>query len=177
MKKLIIAAALVFALGSSLFANGLENNNAIGMYVLGGDTSVGGIQYERRFSDLISTKFGVFAFYNDDTYSDPFNASFTVETDFTLFENNWKDKICSRLFAYAMAGYVGVYERTWNYDAPEGSQKTEKMHNNALASLGFGFDFIFFDHLSVPIQFGFMGTFPDDTQVGFCGGIGLRYAW
>ena len=177
MKKLLIAAALVFALCGGLFANGLENKNAIGMYVLGGDTSVGGIQYERRFSDLISTKFGVFAFYNNDTYSDPFNANFTVETDFTLFENNWKDKICSRLFAYGMVGYVGQLERTWDYEKAEGSQKTEKMHNNALASLGFGFDFIFFDHLSVPIQFGFMGTFPDDTQLGFCGGIGLRYAW
>ena len=177
MKKLIIAAALVFALGSGLFANGLENSNAIGMYVIGGDTSVGGIQYERRFSDFFSTKVGVMAFYNNDTYSDPFNANVTVETDFTLYENNWRDKICSRLFAYSMVGYTGKLERTWNYDAPEGSQKKEKLHNNALASLGFGFDFIFFDHLSVPIQFGFMGTFPDDTQVGFCGGIGIRYAW
>ena len=176
MKKLIIAAALVFTLASGLFANGLENKNAIGVYVMGSEQAVGGIQYERRFSDLISTKFGVFAFYNNDTYSDPFNANFTVETDFTLFENNWKDKICSRLFAYAMVGYTGYIERTWDYGEPE-STKTETMHNNAVASAGFGFDFIFFEHLSVPVQFGFMGTFPDDPLVGFCGGVGLRYAW
>lgn len=176
MKKLIIAATLVLALAGSLFANGLDNNNAIGMYVIGGENAVGGIQYERRFSDLFSTKFGVFAFYNDSGYSDPFNASFTVEGDFTLFENTWKDKISSRLFAYGMLGYTGTYERSYEYGEPE-SKKIEKMHNNALASVGFGFDFIFFDHLSVPIQFGFMGTFPDDPQVGFCGGIALRYTW
>ncbi len=176
MKKLIIAATLVFALAGSLFANGLDNKNAIGMYVIGGENAVGGIQYERRFSDLFSTKFGVFAFYNDSGYSDPFNASFTVEGDFTLFENTWRDKISSRLFAYGMMGYTGTYERSYEYAEPE-SKKIEKMHNNALASVGFGFDFIFFDHLSVPIQFGFMGTFPDDPQVGFCGGIALRYTW
>ncbi len=176
MKKLIIAATLVLALAGSLFANGLDNQNAIGMYVLGGENSVGGIQYERRFSDFFSTKVGVFAFYNDKSNSDPFNANVTVEGDFTLYENDWRDKISSRLFAYGMVGYVGVYERTWDYGEPE-SKKIEKMHNNALASVGFGFDFIFFDHLSVPIQFGFMGTFPDDPQVGFCGGIALRYTW
>ena len=178
MKKLIIAATLVLALAGSLFANGLENQNAIGMYVLGGEESIGGIQYERRFSDLFSTKFGVFAFYNDRGYSDPFNASFTVEGDFTLFESNWKEKISSRLFAYGMLGYVGCYERGIEYAAGlDEPKKVEKMHNNALASVGFGFDFIFFDHLSVPIQFGFMGTFPDDPQIGFCGGIALRYTW
>lgn len=75
-----------------------------------------------------------------------------------------------------MLGYTGTYERSYEYAEPE-SKKIEKMHNNALASVGFGFDFIFFDHLSVPIQFGFMGTFPDDPQVGFCGGIALRYTW
>ena len=175
MKKLLLTIAAVFMLTGGLFANGLENKNAIGVYVLGSEQAVGGIQYERRFSDLISTKFGVFAFYNNDSYSDPFDLNLTVETDFTLFENNWRDKICSRLFAYAMLGYIANIER--GYDYVNAVQKTEKFHNNAMASLGFGFDFIFFEHLSVPIQFGFQGTFPDDTQVGFCGGIALRYTW
>ena len=179
MKKIFLTLTVLITLATGLFANGLENQNAIGMYVIGADQSVGGIQYERRFSDLFSTKFGVFAFYNDTTYSDPFNMNFTVETDFTLFENNWKDKICSRLFAYGLVGYAARMERTWDYSVGgDGeSKKIEKFHNNAVASAGFGFDFIFFDHLSVPIQFGFMGTFPDDPQVGFCGGIGLRYSW
>ena len=178
MKKIILSMTILLALAGSLFANGLDNQNAIGMYILGGENAVGGIQYERRFSDLFSTKFGVFAFYNDkNQYSDPFNGSFTVEGDFTLFENTWKDKISSRLFAYGMIGYTGVYERNRSYDDNDNPIVTEKMHNNAITSVGFGFDFIFFDHLSVPIQFGFMGTFPDDPKIEFCGGVALRYTW
>ena len=180
MKKLILLTTL-FVLGSGLFANGLENQNAIGVFVLGTDEqAVGGIQYERRFTDIVSTKLGVFAFYNEKSYSDPFNMSVSLETDFTLFENNWKDKIGSRLFAYGMVGYIGKIERTFEYIDGNSSfepKRTDTMHNNMAASIGFGFDFIFFEHLSVPIQFGFMGTFPDDPQVGFCGGIGLRYSW
>ena len=178
MKKIILIATTLFIITTGLFANGLENKNAIGIYVIGSEESVGGLQYERRFSDLVSTKFGVFAFYNEKSYSEPYNMSFTVETDFTLFENNWKDKISSRLFAYGLVGYAGKLDHTWSYDElSEGSTKTDTIHNNAVLSAGFGFDFIFFDHLSVPVQFGFMGTFPDDPQVGFCGGIALRYTW
>ena len=177
MKKLIIALTTLFLLAGSVFANGLENKNAIGMFIIGADQPVGGLQYEHRFSSLFSTKAGVFAFYNNKTYSDPYNINITVETDFTLYENNWKDKICSRLFAYGLVGYEGKMERTWEYGDPFGEKSTDTMHNNAVASAGFGFDFIFFDHLSVPVQFGFLGTFPDNPQVGFCGGIALRYTW
>lgn len=181
MKKLLVTLTVLITIATGLFANGLENQNAIGVFVLGtDDQTVGGIQYERRFSDLFSTKLGVFAFYNDKTYSDPFSMNVTLESDFTLFENNWKDKIGSRLFAYGMVGYIGRMERSYEYvdgSSSYQSKQIEKMHNNMTASLGFGFDFIFFEHLSVPIQFGFMGTFPDDPQLGFCGGVGLRYSW
>ena len=85
MKKLILLTTL-FVLGTGLFANGLGNQNAIGVFVLGTDEqAVGGIQYERRFTDIVSTKLGVFAFYNEKSYSDPFNMSVSLETDFTLF--------------------------------------------------------------------------------------------
>ena len=176
IKKLILSG--VFALicaGTGAFASGLDNRDAVGVYVLGAEKPVGGIQYEHRYTDFISNKFGAFIFYNNDSYSDPLDMNFTVETDFTLFSSEWKDKIASRLFAYALAGYTATLERGYDYinDVP----KKEKFHSNAVASLGFGFDFTFFGHLSVPVQFGFMGTFPQDTQVGFCGGIGLRYAW
>ena len=176
MRKLILTAVFAIICGTtSVFADALENKNAVGAYFLAADHEVGGLQYERRFSDLVSTKFGVFAFYNQDTYSDPFKMNITAETDFTLYANNWREKIASRLFAYGMVGYESYIERVYDYE--HDAKKSEKMHNNALASVGFGFDFMFFDHLSVPIQFGFMGTFPDDTQVGFCGGIGIRYTW
>ena len=101
--------------------------------------------------------------------------NFTVETDFTLYASEWKEKIASRLFAYALVGYTASIKR--GYDYVNDVYKKETFYNDAVASLGFGFDFTFFGHLSIPVQFGFMGTFPQDTQIGFCGGIGLRYAW
>ena len=178
MKKIIITVAAFLMLTTGLFANGLENKNAIGMYILGSESAVGGIQYERRFTDLLSTKFGAYAVYHNDSNYDPFNCSFTVETDFKLYETNWRDKVASRLFAYALAGYMGsiVYEYDYTNENPD-STKKKVTSNDAVTSIGFGFDFIFFDHLSVPIQFGFMGTFPDNPNVAFCGGIALRYTW
>ena len=183
MKKLLIAMAVLFTIAGGLFANGLENKNAIGMYILGSQNAVGGIQYERRFTDLVSTKFGVYAMYNQKSNYDPFNCNFTVETDFNLYETTWKEKVSSRLFAYGMVGYIGSLA----YEAPDYSvseqennptaAKNPQMSNDVVLSAGFGFDFIFFDHLSLPIQFGFMGTFPDNPNVSFCGGIALRYTW
>ena len=178
MKKLIIMAAMLLSLAGAVFANGLENKNAIGIYVIGSESAVGGIQYERHFTDLISTKFGVYAMYDNNSTYNPYDVNFSVETDFKLFETNWKDKVASRLFAYALAGYMGSGEYSIDYSAedPETTKKYIKS-NDAVASLGFGFDFIFFDHLSIPVQFGFMGTFPDTPNVAFCGGIALRYTW
>lgn len=177
LKRLVILGILASSI-SLLFANGLENKNAIGIYVIGAENPIGGIQYERHFTDLISEKFGVYAFYNNNDYtSNPFEFNVTAETDFKLYETNWKDKVASRLFAFAMLGYDIKIERETHYAEPEGSYSEKKVINNALAAVGFGFDFIFFDHLSVPVQFGFMGTFPDTPNIGFCGGIALRYSW
>ena len=84
-KKIIVMSVLMSAL-TALFANGLDNKNNIGMYFIGADDSIGGLQYERRFSDLISEKFGFYAFYNEDSYTtEPFNMNVTLETDFNLF--------------------------------------------------------------------------------------------
>lgn len=176
MKKLFLSVSLCLFCFGALFAGGLENKNAIGVYVVGAERPICGIQYERRFNDFIGMKFGTFAFYNKDSEENPFDLSFTLETDFTLFQSEWKDKIASRLFAFCMVGYETFYGREIVYD--NGPQvKSEKFHNNAMVNAGFGFDFIFFGHLSVPLQFGFMGYFPDDTSVGFSGGIALRYSW
>ena len=184
IKKLITTGLLLcMTAGTVLFAAGLENKNAIGMYILGGERGIGGIQYERRFNDLLSLKTGVFAMYHDNTsYFTDKDAEFNIilEPDFTLYETDWNDKVASRLFAFGLAGYdfeMGT-DTIWdeNHENSLGEQ-TNIIHSAVLAA-GFGFDFIFFGHLSVPIQFGFMGIINTDSpNVGFCGGIALRYAW
>ena len=177
LKKMIIISILVSSF-SLLFANGLENKNAIGVYIIGSENAIGGIQYERHFSDLISEKFGLYAFYNNNSYSTtPFEFNLTAETDFKLYETNWRNIVSSRLFVYAMMGYDIKKESQTYYVEDGDNEQEEKFLQNAIASLGFGFDFIFFDHLSIPLQFGFMATFPDNPNIGFCGGTGIRYSW
>ncbi|MBO4534056.1 MAG: hypothetical protein J5726_10245 [Treponema sp.] len=182
IKKLAVAAIIALSCACpSLFANGLDNRNAIGMYVIGSETPIGGIQYERRFTDLFSTKFGTYIYYSKADNSDsPVEFNFTVEPDFTLFETSWKDKVCSRLFAYGLAGYDYTLRTTSHWDSATSDIVIDSKRNQhtLIAGAGFGFDFTFFDHLSIPLQFGFMGTLNDtDPNIGFCAGIAVRYAW
>lgn len=177
VKKIIILG--IFALCfSKIFASGLDKKNSIGIYVIGAEQTIGGIQYEHRFSDIISEKFGIYAFYTNDDYSTtPLDITFTAQTDFTLYKADWNRCISSRLFAYILGGYNGKIVQTYEYTETATTLASSEFQNNAIASAGFGFDFIFFDHLSVPIQFGFMADFPYSPHIGFCGGAALRYSW
>ena len=185
MKKTIqtiIIAGILLCMGSFAFADALDNKNAIGMYVIGSERPVGGIQYERRFTDLISTKFGTYALIRDKNYynTTPVEFNFVVEPDFCLYQTSWNDKVSSRLFAFGMIGYDYQQNVSYHYDRTLDEQvadpKTDK--DSLIVGAGFGFDFIFFGHLSVPLQFGFTGTLePEDPFLGFGGGIAIRYSW
>ena len=178
-KRTIILCIFTLCL-SKVFASGLDKKNAIGVYVIAAADTIGGIQYEHRFSDLISEKFGIYALYNTETYTtNPLDITFTAQTDFTLYAADWNSVISSRLYAYGLAGYNGRITREYKYDEAtyDSTIVSEELQNNAIASAGFGFDFIFFDHLSVPVQFGFMANFPYSPHIGFCGGTALRYCW
>ncbi len=182
-KKAFIIGLVLTLTGSFAFANGLENKNAIGMYVIGAENSVGGLQYERRFTDIISVKFGTFAMYRSNTYynnGNEANFNFIVEPDFTLYETCWGDKVSSRLFAFGLAGYdfTKQIDSIWDPDTGKKLGEETKYINSAIAAAGFGFDFIFFGHLSIPVQFGFMGRInTEEPNAGFCAGIGMRYSW
>ena len=185
MKKLIktfMIFALLACFGSSAFAEALDNKNAIGMYVISSERPVGGIQYERRFTDLFSCKFGTYALIrNKDVYNNiPVECNFVVEPDFCLYQTSWNNKVSSRLFVFGMLGYDYKQETITHYDSKKGEQvydDTDVTHS-MIVGAGFGFEFIFFEHLSVPLQFGFTGMLePDDPFLGFGGGLAIRYSW
>ena len=185
MKKLlkrIIAVTVLICTAAVAFADALNNKNAIGIYIIGSERAVGGIQYERRFTDVISTKFGTYALVRNksDYFSDtPIDFNFVVEPDIKLFETTWNGKVCSRLFAFGLLGYEFSEKSSYHYDegVHEYIYDKSSIEHGLIVGAGFGFDFIFFDHLSVPIQFGFTGTIDKDPFVGFGGGIALRYSW
>ena len=177
IKRIIIVSVFAICF-SKLFASGIDKKNSIGIYFIIADNSIGGIQYEHRFSDIVSEKFGIYAFYNDTYFqSTPLDMTFTAQTDFALYQADWNRCIASRLFAYVLAGYNGKIIRNYDYTGNEKKLIFEDFQHNAILSTGFGFDFIFFEHLSIPIQFGFMANFPYDSKIGFCGGSALRYSW
>ena len=97
------------------------------------------------------------------------------------FEYHLNPILVYRMHGLTPANFLAPTIELWDYkqwiESFNDVYKKETFYNDAVASLGFGFDFTFFGHLSIPVQFGFMGTFPDDPQVGFCGGIALRYTW
>lgn len=178
--KIIMVAAVLMGLGvTAAFAENVDyNKNAIGVYVLGADNTIGGIQYEHRFNDLISTKVNTYIYYSGSEYSTyPMNYNVDLEVDFTLFEDTISKFCTSRLFVYGLAGNSGYLIRPSEYVNDEYVYYPLKYENSVVLSAGFGFDFVFFKHLSIPCQFGFMGNFPYDASAGFCGGIGLRYSW
>ncbi len=161
-----------------------KNKNAIGVYVLGASQPIGGIQYERRFNDLLSAKFNSYINYNKHNESNPLDYNLIGEVDFTVFEEawnekHWKNNVTSRLYIYLLGGHKGTLSGDYYYDEDSGSYIDEpaKYHAATVLSAGFGFDFVLFDHLSMPVQFGYIGQFPYETEAGFCVGTGVRYSW
>ncbi len=174
--KKILITGLFVCLTATVFADEPKCKNAIGMYFMGADDSFGGIQYERRFTNIISEKAGIYASYENSTGT--CDISVTGETDFTLYETSWKEFVNSRLFAYALIGYHGYINSEYHYvEGGESYRENTGYLQDGMLGLGFGFDFTFFGHLSLPIEFGFVGNFPNNPHVGFCAGAGIRYCW
>ena len=181
IKILIAAGALLMGSVAGVFASPLENKNALGLYVLGGEPVVSGLQYERRYNDIVSQKFDLFVVINPESTSillDKYNVNFNTELDFTLFKAPWGDHFGSRLFAYGLAGYQFRSVNTYEYDRDAGKEiYGVKTTNQLILGGGFGFEFLIADHLSIPVQLGFIGAVFDDPCANFCAGIAIRYSW
>lgn len=186
-KEIKIICSLIFLAvcsSSALFATPLDFKNSVGIYALV-DTEAMGIQYQRWCTDKIGFQTQGYVFYDElsgDGASD-FNCSLSTELQLKLFETLMGEKSASILYAWFLAGYQGSSSRTWNnsqgdYGAADyvpGYYTQGDYKSSALMGLGFGFDIMFLNHISIPIQFGFSGSFPNDISAGFCFGAGLRY--
>lgn len=173
--KLIIAALAVLTLGiSAVSANPNDYHNAVGIFAITDfeENAVGGIQFQKWVTDKIGFQIEGSIFYNADTYKS-FSANFNAEMQYKLFQTNMGEKNASVLYAWVLAGGKGN-STDW-YDESAGKRVNGETLFNATLGLGFGFDFNFINHLSVPIQFGFMGTFPNTLAAGFAIGTGVRY--
>lgn len=188
LKLLAVTAVLALCGLHSLSATPLDFKNSVGVYGLF-NTPVVGIQYQRWCTDRIGFQTTGFVQYDQ---SDPvvniqnddgFSFSISGEFHLKLFETPFGTKSASVLYAWFLGGYHGFSDA--RYVEPEGEWDTPGyiagyyeptgFKSNAVLGIGFGFDIMFLNHLSIPIQFGFSGEFPNQTQAGFCFGTGVRY--
>lgn len=198
MKKIVkvfcVMSAFLFGGIFALSANPLEYKNALGIYGLA-PQSVGGLQYQRWFNDRLGAQFQVFgaysnsSHYNESTNSYIPNYSFSASAEFqvNLFETAISEKTAVRLFGWGLAGYYGHNEIDSDYIESSGEEGTESYvagyfvySDSGLLSrinlgFGFGFEFMFLNRISIPLEFGFAGSFLDDTGVSFSVGSGLRF--
>jgi len=181
MKKVIKVLFLSFVFGfgiSGLSANPLENTSAVGVFGLSSFTEspaqAAGIEYEQWITPKIALGAIASAYFREDSQND-YNANACMEVKYSLFESEMGTHFGSRLYAYGMFGYNGW--STSEYDYATYNYTSRKYYNDMFASLGFGFEFLLIDHISMPINFGMAAKFPEETTVGFCMGTGIRYSF
>ncbi len=179
-KILLISVAMLIMGSAALHANPLEYKNAIGIYGMFGFSN-SGLQYQRWFNDRIGLQSQVLAWYESgrNQYDDPeYEFALNTQLLFSLFKTNFGEKAGTNLYAWGLLGYY-LYNTT---DYVDGSSLgvysiriTESICNNFVFGAGFGFDVMFWDHLSVPFEFGFAGQMPHETRISLTAATGIRY--
>ncbi len=186
----------VFLFGGifALSANPLEYKNALGIYGLI-PQSVGGLQYQRWFNDRFGAQFQFFGMYdnhysyNEKTNDYIPNYAFSASAEFqvNLFESAISEKTAVRLFGWCLAGYYGYNDIDNNYIKPIGTEGTESYEkgyyvysdsgllNSITLGIGFGFELMILKRISIPLEFGFAGSFLNDPGISFSVGSGLRF--
>lgn len=180
-KKLKIA--VIFAIFgiqiAALNANPIDNKTAVGVYytsALNSDANAYGLEFEQWITPKVSLGIIGAAFYNRNS---DYAVNANLQVKYSLIEGDFNEHFSSRLYAYGIVGYTGWSSTTYdylNFDYPQGESITT-YYNDIFTSLGFGIDFILIDHLSLPINFGFAGRFPERISAGFCLGTGIRYSF
>ncbi len=150
-----------------------EQRNAIGLYFLAADDGYAGLQYEHYFTKKIGlTVDGSAVYKSDETESTPIDANVNLQFDISLFEYEAQKVFAYRVYAWFLGGARYKYFSGYSYET-----KTQNpyWYINAVAGTGFGFEFILVRHISIPIQIGFIGEFPNGGSAGLTFGAGLRY--
>lgn len=198
MKKLIISG-MILALCSvmSLSAQeveepkkALEAKNGVGVSYFtpdfengGANNFLGGLCYQHWFSGIFGLETGGAVTWSPESSRNPLNYNIYAEGDFVLFKSEFSKNFASRLFAWGVVAHTGASTSEWvgpEYDETSGKLIKESYYKdpvympNFRAGIGFGFDVILFRHISIPLKFGFAGSF---TGAGFTFGGGIKYIW
>lgn len=176
LKRLILCFAFLLCFGTvKTFANPIDYNNSIGFYYLFGENLLNyGLQYQHWFTDRIGlTTEGMVYYSTSSSYSNPsFSANVNAEFDFMLFSATFSEHTGMKLYSFLEAGYLGGLDNSYN--SKIGAYEST-FYNNLIAAVGFTAEFDFFEHISIPLKFGFGGKLPYEASVGFVFGSGIKF--
>lgn len=165
-----------------LIANPIDNKTAVGVYftsALNSNANAYGLEFEQYINPKMALGVIGAAFYDN---ADDYSINANLQFKYSLIEGDFNEHFSSRLYAYGIIGYNGWsltyydYSNIVDYEHQNPVPVKTKYHD-VFTSLGFGIDFILVDHLSLPINFGFAGKFPNNPSAGFCLGTGIRYSF
>ncbi|MCR4940973.1 MAG: hypothetical protein K5930_12840 [Treponemataceae bacterium] len=165
MKKiLILSLILLFALGPCFAEEPeLDGKIALGMGFGVGEFSMVGLQYHQWLGSH-----GIFATVglSDD------HKSALLGYQFCVYETSFTDILNSRLYVWVDGGADYMTYSQFSYDGGDPSPESQF---NAVAAGGIGMEFVWWHHLSVPVQFGYVAKFPNNTSMSFYFTSGVRY--
>ncbi len=95
---------------------------------------------------------------------------------YRVYGHKFTDRLSSQLYTWFLLGHLGYMD--WVSSLSEDgvySSSVGDYRADYLVGLGIGIEVIFSEHLSIPLDFGYVGEFPNDLLISFSFGSGIRY--
>ena len=122
-------------------------------------TFMGGIIYQRWFDKIgFETMFG--GYYSA---SKNFNYAISLEGMYSLYRAPKINSILTCLYLWCDLGHYGI------------SSGDNCFKFNFNSGFGFGLNLVCFEHISMPLEFGYSAVFPNDFSLGFTFSTGIMY--
>lgn len=165
-----------------------------------------GLSYQHWFGNFgIQTAAGLFyypeeagAYATSPNYTanpvdvDEFTYNIGVEAQYMLYDDSYSDWFDGSLYLFLGGTHSGAFRTTYTYEEvliPTEGEPYKEFQNTGVsdprfvpgmsAGFGFGFELVFFDHFSIPIEIGLSGTWEYGSWVPVDAGLypqaGFRY--
>lgn len=174
--KLFCTALFLFTCTTmSLAADPMDYKNAVGMYGMI-YTDACGLQYQNWITHKVGLQLEGYATYDSFDYDyGEYEFSIAAQMLYNLFENPISEKTAINFYAWLLGEFKGYNELSYVDGAPNRFYDDSGFQTQYAVGLGFGFEFMFLKHLSIPLEFGYAGTICKKPVMGFVIGSGIRY--
>lgn len=158
-----------------------KNKNAAGVYTMGWiapkSDSVAGLQFQHWFDNNLGFQLELGGYARKDCYywydydleshkeDEYLRSYFSAATHllYNVFSTNQAKIFYTRFYLWGMGGVIMLsdYENSFLL--------------NGCAGVGIGAEFVVWHRMSIPVEFGFSGSFPTDLSMSFSAATGIRF--